>query len=107
MSRHTNPAPLAATEPAVELIGVATPTVASELRRRRELLGWSQAEAARRSGVSRTVINEIEAGKRMLHTGTYEKLRGARGGRDGRGRSAGTQLPAGHFGRHGQLVFLR
>jgi DNA-binding XRE family transcriptional regulator len=44
---------------------------APELRRRRELLGWSQAEAARRSGVSRTVINEIEAGRRMPHTGTY------------------------------------
>jgi chromosome segregation and condensation protein ScpB/DNA-binding XRE family transcriptional regulator len=53
--------------------------VATELRRRRELLGWSQAEAARRSGVSRTVINEIEAGKRMPHTATYGKLRGALG----------------------------
>jgi transcriptional regulator with XRE-family HTH domain len=58
---------------------VAAPTVATELRRRRELLGWSQAEAARRSGVSRTVINEIEAGRRMPHTGTYEKLRRALG----------------------------
>ena len=78
MSRH-NPASSTDTEPAAELIGAATPTVATELRRRRELLGWSQAEAARRSGISRTVINEIERGKRMPHTGTYEALRGALG----------------------------
>jgi transcriptional regulator with XRE-family HTH domain len=75
----TNPTSSTDTEPAAELVGVATPTVATELRRRRELLGWSQAEAARRSGVSRTVINEIERGRRMPHTGTYEKLRGALG----------------------------
>jgi transcriptional regulator with XRE-family HTH domain len=55
------------------------PTAATELRRRRELLGWSQAEAARRSGVSRTVINEIESGRRVPQTRTYEKLRGALG----------------------------
>jgi transcriptional regulator with XRE-family HTH domain len=53
--------------------------VATELRGRRELLGWSQAEAARRSGVSRTVINEIESGRRMPHTATYQKLRTALG----------------------------
>jgi transcriptional regulator with XRE-family HTH domain len=76
---NTNPTSLTDTEPAAELIGVATPTVATELRRRRELLGWSQAEAARRSGVSRTVINEIERGRRMPHTATYEKLRGSLG----------------------------
>jgi chromosome segregation and condensation protein ScpB len=76
---NSNPTSSTDTEPAVDLIGVAAPTVATELRRRRELLGWSQAEAARRSGVSRTVINEIEAGKRMPHTGTYERLRGAMG----------------------------
>ncbi len=73
----TDTAPLPA--PAAELNGLATPSVATDLRRRRELLGWSQAEAARRSGVSRTVINEIEAGRRMPRTATYEKLRGALG----------------------------
>jgi segregation and condensation protein B len=49
--------------------------VAQELRRRRELLGITQAEAARRSGVSRTVICEIEAGSRVPSVRTYEKLR--------------------------------
>ncbi len=76
---NSNPTSSTDTEPAADLIGVATPTVATELRRRRELLGWSQAEAARRSGVSRTVINEIERGRRMPHTATYEKLRGSLG----------------------------
>ena len=47
------------------------------MRQRRELLGWSQAETARRSGVSRTVVNEIEAGRRVPQLRTYEKLRGA------------------------------
>jgi transcriptional regulator with XRE-family HTH domain len=79
-SRHlTNSAPSTDTQPDAELIGFATPTVAIELRRRRELLGWSQAETARRSAISRTVINEIEAGNRMPHTGTYQKLRAALG----------------------------
>jgi chromosome segregation and condensation protein ScpB/DNA-binding XRE family transcriptional regulator len=76
---NSNPTSSTDTEPAADLIGVAAPTVATELRCRRELLGWSQAEAARRSGVSRTVINEIERGRRMPHTATYEKLRGALG----------------------------
>jgi chromosome segregation and condensation protein ScpB/DNA-binding XRE family transcriptional regulator len=53
--------------------------VATELRRRRELLGWSQVEAAKRSGISRTVINEIEAGRRAPSTRTYERLREALG----------------------------
>lgn len=43
------------------------------------MLGWSQAEAARRSGVSRTVINEIESGRRVPQTRTYERLREALG----------------------------
>ena len=43
------------------------------------MLGWSQAEAARRSRVSRTVINEIESARRVPQTRTYEKLRGALG----------------------------
>jgi len=75
----TNPTSSTDTEPAIEVLGSATPTVATELRRRRELLGWSQVEAARRSGVSRTVINEIESGRRVPQTRTYEKLRSALG----------------------------
>ncbi len=62
-----------------DLIGAGAASVATELRRRRELLGWSQVEAARRSGVSRTVICEIESGRRVPQTRTYEKLRGALG----------------------------
>jgi chromosome segregation and condensation protein ScpB/DNA-binding XRE family transcriptional regulator len=59
---------------------VPLPTsVAVELRRRRELLGISQAEAARRSGVSRTVIWEIEAGTRVPSVRTYERLRAGLG----------------------------
>jgi chromosome segregation and condensation protein ScpB/DNA-binding XRE family transcriptional regulator len=54
-------------------------SVAVELRRRRELLGISQAAAARRSGVSRTVIWEIEAGTRVPSVRTYEKLRAGLG----------------------------
>ncbi len=64
---------------AADLAGLALPTVATELRRRRELLGWSQAEAARRSGIGRTVINEIERGRRSPSTRTYERLREALG----------------------------
>jgi chromosome segregation and condensation protein ScpB/DNA-binding XRE family transcriptional regulator len=56
-----------------------TTSVATELRRRRELLGITQAEAARRSGVSRTVVCEIEAGTRAPSLRTYEKLRAGLG----------------------------
>jgi chromosome segregation and condensation protein ScpB/DNA-binding XRE family transcriptional regulator len=68
-----------ATEETVEVTGAALPSVATELRRRRELLGWSQVEAATRSGISRTVINEIERGRRAPSTRTYKKLRDALG----------------------------
>ncbi|MGH7748853.1 MAG: SMC-Scp complex subunit ScpB [Candidatus Dormibacteria bacterium] len=54
-------------------------SIAAELLRRRELLGISQADAARRSGVSRTVIWEIEAGTRVPSVRTYEKLRAGLG----------------------------
>ncbi len=70
---------VAADEEAVEVTGTALPRVATELRRRRELLGWSQGEAATRSGISRTVINEIERGRRSPSTRTYERLRDALG----------------------------
>jgi transcriptional regulator with XRE-family HTH domain len=49
--------------------------VASELRRRRELLGISQVEPSRRTGVARTVINEIERGKRIPSLPTWQALR--------------------------------
>jgi chromosome segregation and condensation protein ScpB/DNA-binding XRE family transcriptional regulator len=67
------------TEETADATGAALPSVATELRRRRELLGWSQVEAATRSGISRTVINEIERGRRAPSTRTYEKLRDALG----------------------------
>jgi DNA-binding XRE family transcriptional regulator len=55
------------------------PDIATEIRRRRDLLRWSQAELAVRSGVSRTTINEVESGKRTPEVRTYEKLRAALG----------------------------
>ena len=63
----------------IDVEGRALPSVATELRRRRELLGWSQVKAANQSGISRTVINEIEAGRRSPSTRTYERLREALG----------------------------
>lgn len=49
------------------------------LRSRREQLGWSQARLARDSGVSRTVVNEVERGRRSPSLGTYDRLRKALG----------------------------
>lgn len=72
---NTNLPPSTDTLPSADRTGLAPPSMATELRRRRALLGWSQAEAARRSGVSRTVINEIEAGRRVPSTRTYQRLR--------------------------------
>src|SRR5260370_24362831 len=63
----------------LELTGRRVVTVAEEVRRGREALRWSQAEAARQSGVSRTVVCEIEAGQRMPSLRTYERLRTALG----------------------------
>jgi chromosome segregation and condensation protein ScpB/DNA-binding XRE family transcriptional regulator len=53
--------------------------VAAELRRRRELLGISQVEAARRTGVSRSQINLFESGERTPSVRTYERLRAGLG----------------------------
>jgi transcriptional regulator with XRE-family HTH domain len=53
--------------------------VGAVLRARREQLGWSQARLARASRVSRTVVNEIEHGKRAPTLRTYERLRAALG----------------------------
>jgi ribosome-binding protein aMBF1 (putative translation factor) len=73
-----------ATDGTVEAGRQVLQTVATELRRRRELLGWSQVKAAEQSGISRTVINEIEAGRRVPSTRTYQRLREAFGLSEGR-----------------------
>jgi len=65
--------------PELELAGVPVVSVGQEVRRRREALRWSQAEVARQSGVSRTVVCEIEAGQRVPSLRTYERLRTALG----------------------------
>src|SRR5437879_7508950 len=57
-----------------ELGGIAT-----ELRRRRELLGLSQVALSELSGISRTVINKVEAGARVPSVRTYARLRAALG----------------------------
>ncbi|MBV9279990.1 MAG: SMC-Scp complex subunit ScpB [Chloroflexi bacterium] len=57
----------------------ASPEIATEIRRRRELLGWSQVRLARESGVGRTAVSEIEAGRRLPSVRTYARLRGALG----------------------------
>ena len=54
-------------------------TLARELRERRLLLGWSQVQLGRVAHVGRTVINQIEAGKRFPSVRTYAKLRAALG----------------------------
>jgi len=42
-------------------------------------MGWSQSRLARASGVSRTVVNEVENGRRNPSLPTYDKLRRALG----------------------------
>ncbi len=58
---------------------VGEPEVAELVRRRRQQLHWSQSELARRSGVSRVAVNEIEGGRRSPSVRTYGKLREALG----------------------------
>jgi len=53
--------------------------LAGSVRARREQLGWSQSRLARASGVSRTVVNEVENGRRSPSLPTYDKLRRALG----------------------------
>ena len=53
--------------------------LARELRERRQLLGQSQVRLSQSSKVSRTVINEIEAGSRVPSVRTYARLRAALG----------------------------
>lgn len=54
-------------------------TLARELRESRAHLGLSQAGLSKASGVSRTVINKIEAGARVPSVRTYARLREALG----------------------------
>jgi len=53
--------------------------LSASLRVRRKQLGWSQSELAKASGVSRTVVNEVEKGRRRPSLSTYDKLRSALG----------------------------
>ena len=53
--------------------------LARELRERRQLLGQTQVQLSKSSKVSRTVINEIEAGTRFPSVRTYARLRAALG----------------------------
>ncbi len=53
--------------------------LAGSVRARREQLGWSQSRLAQASGVSRTVVNEVENGRRSPSLPTYDKLRRALG----------------------------
>jgi chromosome segregation and condensation protein ScpB/DNA-binding XRE family transcriptional regulator len=69
----------------VELVGRRRPgrpttaaapsAIAQELRRRRELLRLTVRQAAARSGVSPSVLSEIETGRRVPSLATYAKLR--------------------------------
>ncbi|MGP8161717.1 MAG: helix-turn-helix domain-containing protein [Candidatus Dormibacteria bacterium] len=49
--------------------------IGAELRRRREMLRIGIREAARRTGVSHTVISEVESGNRLPTVRTFERLR--------------------------------
>ncbi len=53
--------------------------LATELRRRRELLGLSQVALSEHTGISRTVINRVESGARVPSVRTYARLRAALG----------------------------
>ena len=47
----------------------------NRLKEMRELIGMSQEELTRKSGVSRTTISEIETGKKIVVTNiTLEKI---------------------------------
>lgn len=53
----------------------AASEIAQELRRRRDVLRLTVRQAAARTGVSPSVISEIETGRRVPSLGTYAKLR--------------------------------
>jgi HTH-type transcriptional regulator/antitoxin HipB len=52
----------------------STGALAAAVRGRRTDLGLSQAEVARRAGVSRAWVNEVEAGKPSLELGLVLRL---------------------------------
>jgi DNA-binding XRE family transcriptional regulator len=66
--------PRASTRRTLAGAGLSSP-IAAELRRRRETLRLSVREASRRTGVSHTVICEIESGRRLPTVRTFERLR--------------------------------
>ncbi len=51
--------------------------VGQEIRRLREVRGWSQAQLAVYAGSSQPTVNQIETGKRNPSTATLQKLAGA------------------------------
>lgn len=54
-------------------------TIAVELRQRRQLLGLSQVQLSALSGVSRTLLNRVEAERRVPSVRAYARLRAALG----------------------------
>lgn len=54
-----------------------SPVDASEIERRRKEAGWTQAELARRAGVSRRTVIRIERGQREPHRATLAVLKAA------------------------------
>jgi len=54
---------------------MATVLTADMIRAARALLGWSQIELARRSGVSQKALSDVERNKRPLTAYTSGKLR--------------------------------
>ena len=58
---------------------IQTYSVADSIRREREKRGWSQAELARRIGVSQPMVNIYEHGKNKPKMQTLEKMAAAFG----------------------------
>lgn len=61
-------------------VGLRTPKdIGAAIRARRRLLGWGQAELAKRVGVSRLWVNQIESGKSGAGLGLVMRTLGALG----------------------------
>lgn len=59
--------------------GVELHAIAVELRHRRQLLGLSQVQLSELAGVSRTLLNRVEAERQVPSVRTYARLRAALG----------------------------